>query len=210
MTSDQSSGRNRRENAAAGMAEPGARLSRKRALLLLGTSAVGATTIGSAGCGAERPAIEDEGRSDVELLNYVLELEHATTAVYGSTPGWLGPGLRSVARQFAEQAAERVAALTAMVEDRGGAPLEPKPDEEYLEEVELKEPDGEEGFIRAAIALESTAVAGYSESVSQLSAPELRRTFYELAGNSAAHITVLLGAAGEVQVPDALVTGQPA
>jgi hypothetical protein len=192
------------------MAEPGARLSRKRALLLLGTSAVGATTIGSAGCGAERPAIEDEGRSDVELLNYVLELEHATTAVYGSTPGWLGPGLRSVARQFAEQAAERVAALIAMVEDRGGAPLVPKPDEEYLKEVELKEPDGEEGFIRAAIALESTAVAGYSESVSQLSAPELRRTFYELAGNSAAHITVLLGAAGEVQVPDALVTGQPA
>jgi rubrerythrin len=210
MRNEQSSGRNRRQVAAAGIAKSPTRLSRKQALLLLGTSAVGASAAVSAGCQSERPPVEDEGRTDVEVLNDALELEHTSVAVYGSEPGRPRSGLRDLARQFAEQAGERVAALTALVEERGGTPLEPKPDEEYLEEVELTRVKDEDGFIRVAVDLESAAVAGYSDAVAELSAPELRRSFYRLAGNSAAHISVLLGAAGEVQVPDALVPGQPA
>jgi rubrerythrin len=210
MTSDQSSGTNGREDAAAGIADAAPALSRRQALLLLGTGAVGASAAAFAGCESERPATGEEGRSDVELLNDALELEYSGVAVYGAEPDPLGSDLREIAQQFAEQAAERVERLTALVAELGGTPLEPRADEEYLEEVGLTQVEDEDGFIRVAIELENAAVAGYTDAVAELSDPELRRVFYELTGNSAAHISVLLGAAGEVQVPDALVTGQPA
>jgi rubrerythrin len=210
MTSEQRSGTNRRDGAAAGIAGAGAALSRKQLLILLGGGAVGAASASLAGCASERAAIGEEGRTDLEVLNDALELEHTGVAVYRAEPDPLGDDLREIALQFAGQAAERVARLTTLVEERGGTPLLPRPDEEYLEEVEVTEVEDEAGFIRVAIELENQLVAGYTESVAELSAPDLRRTLYELAGNSAAHISVLLGAAGRVQVPDALVTGQPA
>ena len=209
MTSEQRSGTNRRDGAAAGIGA-GAALSRKQLLILLGGGAVGAASASLAGCASERAAIGDEGRTDLEVLGDALELEHTGVAVYRAEPDALGDALREIALQFAGQAAERVARLTTLVEERGGTPLLPRPDEEYLEEVELTGVEDEAGFIRVAIELENQLVAGYAESVAELSAPDLRRTLYELAGNSAAHISVLLGAAGRVQVPDALVTGQPA
>ncbi len=177
---------------------------------MLGTGAVGATTAALAGCESERPPAGEEGRGDVEILNGALGLEYTAAAVYGDAPGYLGGDVREIFRQFSRQAAERVERLTALVEERDGTPLERRPDEEYLEKAELKEVEDESGFIRVAIETESAAIGGYSDTVSKLSEPDLRRTFYELAGNSAAHVTVLLGAAGEVQVPDAFVTGQPA
>jgi hypothetical protein len=207
MTSDQTSGRDRRQNAAAGMAQTGGGLSRKRLLLLVGA---GMSGVAAAGCESERPEVDEEGRTDVELLNDALELEYAGVAVYGSEPAERGRDLGVPAREFAEQAAERVAMLTAEVEDRDAVPIERRPDEVYLERVELVAADGENAFIRAAVELEKAGIRGYASSVADLSTPDLRRTFYGLTASSAARISVLLGAAGEPQVPDALVTGQPA
>ena len=209
MTSDHSSGTNGRADTAAGIAGAVPRVSRKRALLVVGAGAIGASAA-LAGCESERPATADEGRSDVELLDDALELEYSAAAIYGAEPDFLGEQLRDVVAAFAEQAAERVARLTALVEELGATPLERAPEEEYLDEVGLGAVEDEAGFVRVAIDLENAAVAGYTDSVAEFSDPELRRVFYELTGNSAAHISVLLGAAGEVQVPDALATGQPA
>lgn len=209
MTSDHSSGTNGRADAAAGIADRGPGLSRKQALLLLGAGAAGASA-GLAGCESDRPATTDEGRGDVELLNDALELEYSAVAAYGAQPEFLGDQLREVVREFAGQAAERVEVLTGLVEELGATPLERAPAGEYLDEVGLDTVDDETAFVRVAIDLENAAIAGYTDSVAELSDPDLRRVFYELTGNSAAHISVLLGAAGEVQAPDALVTGQPA
>jgi hypothetical protein len=210
MTSDHSSGTHRREHAAAETAGARPALSRKQALLVLGTGAMGAAAAAFAGCESDPPPPPDPGRTDVETLNGGLGLEYAGAAVYRAEPDFLGSELRAIARQLSRQADERVERLTTLVTELGGTPLESRPDEEYLEKVELTEVEDEDGFVRVAIEVENVAVAGYSDTVAKLSDPELRPIFYELIGNSAAHISVLLGAAGEVQAPDAFVTGQPA
>ena len=210
MTSDHTSGRDPRQDSATGIAQPGSGLSRKQVLLILGAGATGATGAVSAGCGSERPQVDERGRTDVELLNNALKLEHTSVALYGSEPGGSGSRLRDLANDFAGQAEERVEVLSGLVEEFGGVPLEPGAGEAYVEEFDPTEVADEAGFVRLAIELENVAVAGYTDKVAELASPELRRLFYDLAGNSAAHISVLLGAAGQVQVPDPLVTGQPA
>jgi len=209
MTSEERSGTDDRESAAAANAVGDRGLSRKQALLLIGGSAIGASTAVVAGCASERPATGEEGRGDVEALNFALELEHSGVVIYEAGAELADPQVGAAARRFAEQAVERVATLSELVEARGGTPLEPQPDQEFLEEANLAQLEDEAGFISVAIDLENTAVAGYTDLVTELSEPGLRRVAYELAANSAAHISVLLGAAGQVQAPDALVTGQP-
>lgn len=210
MTSDQRSATPGRETAGAQGGENARGLSRKRALALLGAGVVGASTGALAGCESEEPATREEGESDVEVLNDSIEFEYTGVAVYRADLDFLGRELREVADRFAEQAEAHVARLSGQVRERGGTPLEPRPDARYLEKAGVAGLEEEDGFIRVAIELENAAVAGYTQAVMKLTAPELRRTFFEIAANSAAHMSVLLGIAGEIQVPDALVTGQPA
>jgi rubrerythrin len=209
MNSEQRSGTEGRESAAAATAAGGRALSRKQALLVIGGGVIGASGGALAGCASERPATGEEGRGDVEALNYALKLEHSGVVVYESGADLPDPQVRDIARRFAEQAVERVATLSELVEARGGTPRAPEPNEEFLEEANLAQVEDEAGFISVAVDLENTAIAGYTDLVTELSELELRRVVYGLAANSAAHVSVLLGAAGEVQVPDALVTGQP-
>ena len=184
----------------------GAELTRRGLLAL----PAGGLAVGLAACGGG-----DEGNpaGDSELLGDALVLEQSAVTLYragaAGMDGILGENLTRLARLFGDQAAEHVDALTEAIAERGGTPPPPQSRSRRRRELKLDKVSDAGAFLRVAVTLENTAVAGYSQLVGELGAPELRRMAFELAENAAAHMSVLLGSAGEAQAPDPLVTGQP-
>jgi rubrerythrin len=196
--SDQRSGTPGREEAVP-------RLTRKGLLATAGAGLAAVATV--PGCGGEGG--EGDREADVKLLNEALKLEYGAVILYRESSERFGGNVGQTATLFASQAAEHVEVLSEAVEARGGTPLERPSRRQRRRGLRAAQVDATADFLSVALRLENTAVAGYTQVVGELGAPELRRMFYELAENSAARLSVLLGLAGEVQVPDALTTGQP-
>jgi rubrerythrin len=207
MTSDQRSARPGREDAVA-TALP-VRLSRRVIVAGSGAALLSAGVLSA--CGGESPTSRPGGgdRDDVELLNDALDFELSGVAAYAHGADLLSGELARTARRYADQSEAHVERLTELVSERGGTPLGPEADRVYRKALNLDQIDDADAFLALAVDFESAGVAGYSDAVTELSESGLRRVFYEIAANAAAHVAVLLGFAGEIQVPDAFVTGQP-
>lgn len=145
---------------------------------------------------------------DIELLNGLLEIELEAVVAYSAGIELLeGDTLREFAELFSEQESEHAEALGARIEDLGGTPVGSESEERGAKRLRIDELKSQEEMLRFAIDLENEAIGAYIGAVPELSTTDLRRTAYEIVANEAQHITVLLGALGETQVPDAFVTG---
>jgi rubrerythrin len=129
-------------------------------------------------------------------------------AAYGAGAPLLRGETREVGALFRDQEQEHADGLAQAIRDLGGTPNRPKPAREYAPMFgDLR---NQEDVLRFAVDLENTAVAAYIDALPKLTSPELRATAAAIVTNEAEHLSVLLGALGEPQVPDAFVTGEAA
>ena len=62
-------------------------------------------------------------------------------------------------------------------------------------------------MLRFALDVENTQVSAYGDSLGVVVTPALRATLLSILGTEAEHMSVLLGALGQPQAPQAFVTG---
>lgn len=191
------------------------RRSRREFFRLAGVTTAGASAVFLAACGGDDDddraggagsTATGAGVSDVAILNSALDLEHTAVAAYTAGAALLEGELLELGRRLLEHEREHAGALAQAIRDLGGAPNEPKGREEYAQLFgDLRD---EEDVLRFAVDLENTAVAAYIDALPKLSSGELRQTAAAIASSEAEHISLLLGALGEPQVPDGFVTGE--
>src|SRR5207237_1025944 len=100
------------------------------------------------------------------------------------------------------QEQEHADGLIAAIKDAGGRPNRAK------SSYDFPQFGSQRGVLRFAVALENTAIAAYIDALPKLGKGDLRATVAAIVANEAEHVSVLLGALGEQQVPDAFVVGQ--
>lgn len=156
----------------------------------------------------ETTASDDASGSeaDVDILNSALELEYTAVAAYTAGAGLLEGEVLAAGEEFLAQEQEHADGLVTAINDLGGTPVEPRADDEYG----FPKLRSQEEVLMFANDLENTAIAAYVDAIPKLSVPELRVTAAQIVTNEAEHVSVLLGALGEPQVPDAFVTGTQA
>lgn len=148
------------------------------AFVLRGALAAGA----ACGAGAVTPFVRDAlaqaGGGDVEVLNFALTLEHLETALYARAARLaLSREVAALARDFGDQEAEHVSALTAAVRQLGGRPDRrpeltfPMSDEKsFLALAQTVEDVGAYAYNGAALALRSKELLGAAGSIAQVEA----------------------------------------
>jgi rubrerythrin len=187
--------------------------SRRDFLRLSGLTTVGGSFVFLAACGGDD---EQEGagakasgpgaRRDVGILNSALDLEHTAIAAYTAGAELLRGGALATARTFLQQEREHAQGLAQAIKELGGTPSRAKSPAEYR--AGFPPLRSQRDVLEFAIELENMAVAAYVGAIPQLSDPRLRQTAAAINTNEAEHISVLLGALGRPQVPDAYVTGR--
>jgi bacterioferritin (cytochrome b1) len=140
-------------------------------------------------------------RSDVELLNGTLDLEHQLIAAYTAAVPLLSGGRQSAARRFLNQHLAHAGQLIALVRQAGGRPMSPKPS------YELGNPRTPEDLLVLLHSLERGAIAAYLESIPELAPPQVRAAVAAILANEAQHVAILRARLGKSAVPSALVTG---
>jgi rubrerythrin len=147
---------------------------------------------------------DESDAADVELLNSALDLEFMAVAAYKMGAGRLKGELLQVAKVFLEQEQEHADGLASAIRDAGGKPNRARSSYDF---PRLRSQDE---VLRFAIDFENTAIAAYIDALPKLGKGDLRATAASIIANEAEHVSVLLGALGEEQVPDAFVLGRTA
>jgi rubrerythrin len=175
-------------------------VSRRRFFALSGVSVAGGSVafLSACGDGADQ---ENEVAGDVAILNDALNLEFTAVAAYESSAPFLKGELKKVGRTLLDQEQEHAAALSSAIKELGGTPDEPKSSYDFPALRNQTE------VLTFGTELENKIVAAYIDAAPKLSSGDLRRSVYSIVANEAEHISVLLGALKEPQVPDAFVTG---
>lgn len=174
-------------------------VSRRRFFAMSGVGVAGGSAAFLAACGDD-----DQGgvkASDVEILNNALALEFTSVKAYEAGAPLLKGELKDVGETFLAQEQEHVDGLTAAVNDLGGTAAVAKDAYDFPSLRTQKD------VLTFANELENKAVAAYVDAVPKLSTGDLRRTVYTIVATEAEHISVLLGALKQPQVPQAFVTG---
>ena len=149
----------------------------------------------------------DGAMADLTILNSALGLEHATVAAYLSGMPLLEGEQLAVVRQLLEHERDHARRLSRTIEDLGGVPAEPRPDEEYARRFPtLTRPSD---ALRFAVDLENMAIRTYTKALTKLRSADLRQLTAAILTTEAEHASVLLGELGREQTPSAFVTGTP-
>lgn len=149
---------------------------------------------------------DSDASADVDILNSALELEYTAVAAYTAGAALLKGDVLDAGKEFLAQEQEHADGLATAITDLGGTPVEPKMDDDY----DFPKLSSQEDVLNFANELENMAVAAYVDAIPKLTEPELRVTAAQIVTNEAEHISVILGALGKPQVPDAFVTGTQA
>jgi rubrerythrin len=182
--------------------------SRRRFLQYSGVSLASGSAVFLAACSDDtklpQSAIgpDESDEADVEILNSALDLELMAVAAYKAGAGRLQGELLQVAKLFLEHEQEHADGLAAAIKDAGGKPNRARSDYDF---PRLRSQDD---VLRFAIELENTAIAAYIDALPKLGKGDLRATAASIIANEAEHVSVLLGALGEEQVPAAFVLGR--
>jgi rubrerythrin len=185
--------------------------SRRDFFRLAGLGAAGGSVVLLVACGDDDDEDETTARApqpavaDVEILNAALDLENTAIAAYTAGAALLKGEVLAVGKQFLGHEQEHAAGLSQAITDLGGTPNKAKSTEAYASGFpKLK---SQTDVLEFAVDLENMAVSAYVDAIPKLSSSELRQTGAAIVSNEAEHISVLLGALGKPQVPDAIVTG---
>ena len=183
-------------------------LSRRRFFHMSGVSVAGGSAMFLSACGddTKSPVIgpDESDEADVEILNSALDLELMAVAAYKAGAAKLKGDVLAVGKLFLEQEQEHADGLMAAIKDAGGRPNRAKKSYDF---PELR---SQTDVLRFAIDIENTAIAAYIDALPKLGKGDLRATAAAIISNEAEHVSVLLGALGEEQVPDAFVVGRVA
>jgi bacterioferritin (cytochrome b1) len=174
--------------------------SRRSLFRLFGVSVAGGSAVFLSACGGDDER-EGGAGSDLEILNDVLELEHAAVAAYTAGVELLRGDLLRTGRTFLEHERAHADALSSAITELGGKPNRAR---ESYPFPDLKSHDD---ALRFANDVELTALAVYLDSIPKLSNGALRATAAQIATSEAEHMSVLLGALDRPQAPDAFVRG---
>jgi len=159
------------------------------------------------------PEPQPSAALDTTLLATAGSLEALAVAAYDAVleADWLGSAdLNSVAALFRDQHAEHLDAVSAATRDAGATPYtNPNPFlaenvvDPAVAEVAALDDDDERttATINLAIAIEDIAAQTYTSAGGLFSTPELRQAGMSIGAVEARHISVLLGALAEPQVP---------
>lgn len=190
-------------------------LSRRRFFRVSGVSMAGGSAMFLAACGEDEKNADTSTTStgkgsaaegDIAILNSALDLENMAVAAYTAGAALLKGEVLEVGKLFASQEQEHADGLAEAIKQLGGTANKPKMAEEYG----FPKLASQEDVLNFAVDLENTAVAAYIDALPKLSSPDLRGTAAAIVTNEAEHISVLLGALGKPQVPDAFVVGKKA
>ena len=128
--------------------------------------------------------------SDIDILNFALTLEYLETDFYqvkGKTVGLSGQA-KAYAKQFGDEEAEHVAAITATIKKLGGTPVA-KPTFAFPVSDQA-------GFLKLAYVLENTGVGAYNGAGPSLTDKQLLAaagSIVQVEARHAASIALLTG-----------------
>jgi bacterioferritin (cytochrome b1) len=148
--------------------------------------------------GREAPA----ARTDVEVLNRLLDLEHQAIAAYTAGAPLLAPAAAQAAKQFLAQELNHADGLGKLIKAAGGEPH--KPPASY----DLGSPHGSDDVLRLLHAIESAQLAAYLDAIPRLQPARVRTMAAAFFANDAQHISVVRSLLRESPVPAAFVTGR--
>lgn len=166
----------------------------------------GALTVGAGAASlfAGRPALAAEPKfpSDVGIIQTALALEHEGIAAYrlAGKSGLLSPGTLKVALLFMGHHEAHRDSLARLVSQAGSKPVEPKPDAQYVAELNLASLKSEKDVVALATTLERGAASAYIGQINAIKNPKLANLFASISADEALHWTTL-NAAGGGQIP---------
>ncbi len=185
------------------------RLSRRTVLANSMKVAAGAAFAMSVGTvpGVTRLAGAQELRTDLDVLNYALTLEHLEYSFYRDGVGLFTFGDdsrgQSIDANFAairDHEGEHVTTLVQVITDLGGTPVE----EAKYDFGDAY--DSAEGFMMTAMALENTGVSAYDGAAQFITSPDLLTAAGSIVAVEARHASYLNLLNGEIPFPDAFET----
>lgn len=149
-------------------------------------------------------AAQTEFESDVDVLNYALTLEHLEAAFYELVPEYefeedgFGNSITDNLTTIGEHENAHVEALTAVITDLGGEPVERL-------EYDFGVTDTQ-SFLATAAILENTGVSAYDGAAAAIEDPALLTAAGEIVAVEARHAAYLNLITGELPFPSALET----
>jgi Ferritin-like domain len=200
-------------SAAAEEADPSSRRS------LLRAAAAGIAGLVVVGCGSSSQPLRVQlerspslQRTDVEVLNHLLDVEHLGIAAYTAAipllepdlgkPGSSAGSVESWPSLFLNDELAHAGQLTGMVKAVGGNPNEPAPS------YDLGHPRTNEEVLALLQEVERVQIAAYLEALPRLSLGRLRQQAVAMMANDAQHIAAVRVSLGQPPVPSAFVTGR--
>jgi rubrerythrin len=164
----------------------------RRTLLAGAGLLVGAASFAGRAAAATNPA------ADVSVMQGALAIEHEGIAAYrlAGGSGLLQPDTLKVALIFKGHHEQHRDALANLISKAGGKPVEPKPDADYVKELDLGALKSQADVIKLATTLELGATNAYAGQVAALHDPQLAHLFTQLSADEAVHWTTLNNAAG--------------
>ena len=163
---------------------------------LLGLGGLGLIAASTPAIAAARKS-KDASR-DVSVMQAALALEHEGIAAYrlAGGSGLLKPGVLKIAKVFMGHHEQHRDSLAALIAKAGGTPVQPRPDGDYVESLNLGSLKTEGDVVALATKLEQGAASAYVGQVAALRDPQLAQLFSNLAADEAVHWTTLNNAQG--------------
>lgn len=139
------------------------------------------------------------GGQDVGIMQGALALEHEGIAAYrlAGASGLLTPGTLKVALIFMGHHQQHRDSLASLITKAGGKPIEPKSDNQYVQELDLGSLKSEGDVVTLATRLELGATNAYAGQVAALQDRKLAHLFTQLATDETVHWTTLNNALGK-------------
>ena len=165
-----------------------------RRTLLLGAGLLAGGAVLAAGASARAA----DASGDVQVMQGALALEHEGIAAYrlAGASGLLQPDTLKVALIFKGHHEQHRDALAGLIRKAGGNPVEPRPDADYVKELNLGVLKSQADVVMLATKLELGATNAYAGQVAALHDPQLAHLFAQLSADEAVHWTTLNNAAG--------------
>jgi rubrerythrin len=142
---------------------------------------------------------KSNGGQDVGIMQGALALEHEGIAAYrlAGASGLLTPATLKVALIFMGHHQQHRDSLAALITKAGGKPVDPKSDEQYVQELDLGALKSEGDVVTLATRLELGATNAYAGQVAALQDRKLVHLFTQLATDETVHWTTLNNALGK-------------
>jgi len=175
-------------------------------------SAAGATAAGAGlllvGCGRSKslPArVKKVGgvpKSDIPILEPLLELEYFAIAAYTAGIPLLARGQLPAARRFLYQELSHAGELSGLIRRTTGKAPPPQPS------YDLGHPRDSTDVLALLHRIESSQLAAYLDAIPRLSPGAVRAAAAAILSNDAQHVSMLRLLSGSAPIPAAFVSGR--